>query len=53
MTYMKNGGLIRIVADSDLPRFLQQGFAPMETGDAKPPKKTARRPKEGKPHVGA
>lgn len=53
MTYMKNGGMIRIVPDEALPRFLKRGFVPLETGAA-PPKKSTRRPpeklREGKPH---
>lgn len=50
MTYVKNGGMIRIVADGELPRFLQRGFVPLPPVGAQPPKKPARKQKEGKPH---
>ncbi len=58
MMYMKNGGLIRLVAADDLPRFLKRGFVPFEASGApslkqsleKPAKKPSERSKEGKPH---
>lgn len=58
MTYMKNGGLIRLVAAEDLPRFLKRGFVPFEANGApsskqsvkRPAKKPPERSKEGKPH---
>ncbi len=53
MTYMKNGGLIRMVADRDLPRFAAMGFVPLAVPGKKPAAKSAGKPKEGKPHGGA
>jgi len=50
MVYIKNGALIRLVASSDLPRFLRQGFVPLQIKAEKPPKKPARKLREVKPH---
>ncbi len=50
MTYVKNGGMIRLVPDDALPRFLQRGFVPLPQAGAQPPKKPARKPKEENRH---
>ncbi|WMJ83454.1 hypothetical protein ACS3UN_10300 [Oscillospiraceae bacterium LTW-04] len=52
MTYMKNGGLIRIVNDRDVARFVEMGYVPMAKSE-KPARKAARKHKEEKPHGGA
>lgn len=50
MTYVKNGGMIRLVPDGELPRFLQRGFIVLSPVGAQLPKRLARKPKEGKRH---
>ena len=51
MTYMKNGGLIRLVADCDVARLARMGFVPLAAQEEKPTKKPARKPKEEKPNA--
>lgn len=53
MTYMKNGGLIRLVDDRDVARFAGMGFVPMTPDGVKPARKSARKSKEEQPHGGA
>ena len=52
MTYVKNGGYIRMVSETQLPRFIQMGFAPMPQQGQKV-NKPARAPKKEQPHGGA
>lgn len=54
MTYIKNGGFIRLVADSEVERYIAMGFIPVEVGDRKEAqKKSSRSPKKEKSHGGA
>lgn len=53
MTYMRKGGLIRMAADRDVPRFVAQGFVKLETGGEKPAKKSVRKQKEADANGGA
>lgn len=52
MIYMKNGGLIRLVEERDVARFVEMGYAPMDDCGEKV-KKPIRKPKEEKTHGGA
>lgn len=54
MTYVKNGGYIRLVPDTLLPRLVETGFIPMaESAQKLPPKSPARPRKKEQTHGGA
>jgi hypothetical protein len=50
---MKNGGLIRLIENRDVARFVEMGYTPMDDCGEKLSKKPARKPKGEKPHGGA
>ncbi|MFV0497954.1 MAG: hypothetical protein ACK5L0_07305 [Candidatus Fimivivens sp.] len=50
MTYMKNGGLIRIIEERDVARYIEMGYTPMQLIGEKPARKATHKKKGEKPH---